>query len=281
MKASIFSPFLLATLLLTGKSYADAAPQEQVSSTNGAAINTTEESTEMRVEQIAVLSEAFGHMLAQHIQSLGIHFDVAQLIKGLEDAHQGKSSPMDEMKCIEALTQARQQAFQRLAKKNLQDGEQFIAQTAQKDGVQALEEGKLYYHIERNGEGATVAKGNMPLIRYKGSFIDGTVFGSSKEDDLVSLDETIPGFGRGLLGMKEGEKRTLYIHPDLGYGTSGQLPPNSVLVFEIELLKAHATEGNADSISSSSSTVTQDKEISQNEASAVPAPDGESSKTIR
>jgi peptidylprolyl isomerase len=42
--------------------------------------------------------------------------------------------------------------------------------------------------------------------------------------------------------MKEGEKRTIYIHPDLGYGTSGMLPPNSLLTFEVEIMKSHVPE---------------------------------------
>ena len=40
--------------------------------------------------------------------------------------------------------------------------------------------------------------------------------------------------------MKEGEKRKLFVHPDLGYGTQGQLPPNALLIFEVEIVKADA-----------------------------------------
>lgn len=277
MNKKLFSSVLLAIVLVAGTTHATETSQTAKSESPVCAAPA--EVQELKPEQLSQLSEAFGHMLAQHIQSLGVNFDVTQLVKGLQDAHQGKASPMDEMKCIETLTQARQQAFQRLAKKNLSEAESYLQLAAKKEGIQALEEGRLYFQIDRKGEGDSVIAGNTPLIRYKGSFMDGTIFGSSKEDDLVSLDETIPGFSRGLLGMKEGEKRTLYIHPDLAYGTSGQLPPNSLLVFEIELLKAHASQGNADSISSTDSPSTADKEISQNEV--PPSPAGESPKTIR
>jgi peptidylprolyl isomerase len=98
----------------------------------------------------------------------------------------------------------------------------------------------VQYKVEKAGEGVTVQEHDSPLLRYTGKFLDGTVFGSSKEDELISLDETLPGFTKGIIGMKEGEKRTLFIHPDLGYGTSGYLPPNSLLTFEVEVLKANA-----------------------------------------
>jgi len=58
---------------------------------------------------------------------------------------------------------------------------------------------------------------------------------------MMSLDEIIPGLKSGLIGMKEGEKRTIYIHPDLAYGSAGYLPPNSLLTFEIELVKANSS----------------------------------------
>ncbi len=41
--------------------------------------------------------------------------------------------------------------------------------------------------------------------------------------------------------MVQGEKRTLYIHPELAYGVSGHLPPNSLLIFEVEIVEANPT----------------------------------------
>ena len=83
-----------------------------------------------------------------------------------------------------------------------------------------------------------------PVIKYTGTFLDGSVFGASTEEEMITLDETIPGFSKGIVGMREGEKRTLYIHPELGYGSSGYLPPNSLLTFEIEVIKANANIEN-------------------------------------
>ena len=57
---------------------------------------------------------------------------------------------------------------------------------------------------------------------------------------MLSLDEIIPGLKAGLVGMKEGEKRIVYVHPEMGYGTNGYLPPNSLLTFEIEIVKANS-----------------------------------------
>lgn len=294
MNKSLISSRLLATSLAALISASSLYAEDQQKQTAPAQTATAPAATpaqepeipDLKAEQMALLSEAFGHMLAKHIQSLGINFDVTLLVKGLQDANQGKTSPMDEMKCIETLGQARQVSFLKLAKKNLQEANEFMLQTAKKEGVKALEEGKLYYRIEKEGQGAAVATGNSPLIRYKGSFIDGKVFGASKEDDHVSLDETIPGFSRGLLGMKEGEKRTLYIHPELGYGTHGQLPPNSLLVFEIELVKAHAETGNAETVTSTASDQTEvnGKEISTNEADSsakTSSTPGESAPAVR
>jgi len=71
------------------------------------------------------------------------------------------------------------------------------------------------------------------------------VFGSSEETGgpiTIPLDQTIPGFSKGLVGMKEGEKRRLFVHPDLGYGTMGQLPPNELLIFDIEVVKADTAD---------------------------------------
>ena len=53
--------------------------------------------------------------------------------------------------------------------------------------------------------------------------------------DKITLNDTIIGFKKGLVGMKKGEKRMIYVHPELGYGSSGYMPrPNTLLSFEIE-----------------------------------------------
>jgi peptidylprolyl isomerase len=195
------------------------------------------EETRPNVERI---SEAFGHLLGKNLDGMGMKFDIAKVIKGLQDASEGKTAPMSETECVQAITAAQESAFKETASENLKEAEQFLATNKEASDVKTLEEGKLQYKVTHEGKGAVVDENSTPLIRYTGKFLNGTVFGASKEEEVVHLDETIPGFSKGLLGMKEGEKRTLFIHPNLGYGTHGYLPPNSLLTFEIEVVQAHA-----------------------------------------
>lgn len=222
---------------------------------------------------VSKISEAFGHLIGKNLESIGFKFDIAQVIKGLQDANSGKNPPMTEMECVQAITAIQETVFKQEATENLRKANDFLTQNMKQNGIISLEPGKLQYRIEKQGTGALVEDHFSPLIRYKGTFLDGTVFGTSKEDEMISLDETMPGFTKGLLGMKEGEVRTLFIHPDLGYGTSGYLPPNSLLTFEIEVIKANAPPAEpVDSLS-----------ISQPKAKANPeiALPGDESKAIR
>ncbi|MBS0615090.1 MAG: FKBP-type peptidyl-prolyl cis-trans isomerase [Verrucomicrobia bacterium] len=203
------------------------------------------------VAQVAKISEAFGHLIGKNLESTGYKFDVAQVIKGLQDAAAGKDAPMTEKECVQAITAAQEAAYKNQSEENLKKANEFLEGNSQKEGVVTVEPGKLQYKIEQTGTGAVVEEHFSPLIRYKGMFVDGTVFDSSKDEELISLDETIPGFTKGIIGMKEGEKRTLFIHPELGYGTSGYLPPNSLISFEIEVVKANTPpEQSTESLSS-------------------------------
>jgi len=189
---------------------------------------------------IAKVSEAFGHVIGKNLENIGVKFDMAQVIKGLQDAVAGKQSPMSEMECIQAIAFAQEQVFKEQCVTNLKKADEFLAQNEKKEGIVSLEQGKIQYTVAEKGEGAVVEDHFSPLIRYTGKHLDGTVFGASKEEEKISLDEIIPGLKAGLLGMREGEKRTVYIHPDFAYGTNGYLPPNSLLTFEIEVVKANA-----------------------------------------
>lgn len=96
----------------------------------------------------------------------------------------------------------------------------------------------------KTGTGKEVAIGSKVTVNYTGALPDGTVFDSSiprGEPFVFTLGEgkVIPGWEAGLLGMKEGGTRILAIPPQFAYGDQayGPIPPNSTLIFQVELLK--------------------------------------------
>ncbi len=190
--------------------------------------------------EIAKVSEAFGHVIGKNLENIGVKFDMVQVIKGLQDAMAGKESPMSEMECIQAIASVQEKIFKEQCAENLRRAETFLVDNKKTEGVVAIEDGKVQYRVTEQGTGAVIEAHYSPLIKYTGKYLDGSVFGTSKEEEMISLDEIIPGLKAGLVGMKEGEKRTVYIHPDLAYGTNGYLPPNSLLTFDIEIIKANA-----------------------------------------
>ncbi|HEU4969654.1 FKBP-type peptidyl-prolyl cis-trans isomerase [Sphingomonas sp.] len=116
--------------------------------------------------------------------------------------------------------------------------EQFLAWNARQPGVQTTESG-LQYKVLKEGEGAHPTDADVALIKYKGSLRDGTVFDQNDRAPLP-VAQVVPGFSEGLKLMQKGGKYRLWIKPELGYGdrdTGGAIPPNSVLVFDVDLLE--------------------------------------------
>jgi FKBP-type peptidyl-prolyl cis-trans isomerase FkpA len=92
------------------------------------------------------------------------------------------------------------------------------------------------------GTGAQAASGDLVSVYYVGAFLDGRVFDSRVSGTPLSFrlgtGAVIPGFEQGVIGMRVGGKRRVTVPSDLAYGRSGQgpIPPNTPLLFEIELL---------------------------------------------
>ena len=91
---------------------------------------------------------------------------------------------------------------------------------------------------------AEVKSGDTVLMHYVGTLKDGTKFDSSYDRNQpfeikIGVGNVIEGWERGIPGMKVGGKRRLIIPSSLGYGSSqvGTIPPNSTLIFEVELVK--------------------------------------------
>ena len=94
------------------------------------------------------------------------------------------------------------------------------------------------------GEGREVKSGDTVVMNYKGTLTDGTQFDSSYDRGepfatQIGVGQVIQGWDQGIPGMKVGGKRRLTIPPELGYGAAnvGTIPPNSTLIFEVELLE--------------------------------------------
>ncbi len=192
---------------------------------------------------IKKISVALGHYLGRNLTTPGINFDVDSVVEGMRDATAGKPAPMTDKEFEEAMGLLQRRAHEKQAEANLKAANDFIQQNAKQENVVEVEPGKLQYLILQPGTGPAVEAHGNPQINYSGKYIDGTVFSSSADVGgpiNIPLDQTIPGFSKGIQGMKEGEKRRLFIHPDFGYGTMGQLPPNSLLIFDIEVVKAEA-----------------------------------------
>ncbi len=211
---------------------------------------------------IKKISETFGHLIAKNLLSVGnesgVRFDIAQIIKGLQDASDGLQAPMTETECIEAIAAAQEIVIQKLSRENLEKAERFLEENEKKDGVITIKAGKLQCKILKEGDGfATVDESCSPLISYKGKLLnDETPFGASREPEIFDLHESIPGFREGIIGMKKGEMRELYIHPDLAYGTKGTLPRNSLITFQVEVVEVDSpfSDNRSDPLSSTSSS---------------------------
>jgi FKBP-type peptidyl-prolyl cis-trans isomerase len=105
-------------------------------------------------------------------------------------------------------------------------------------------EGGVVVQVLREGDGAPTKKGDKITVHFVGTLADGGVFDSSRKRDQpfsfwVGERQVIDGLDEALLGVKEGELRTVTVPPAMGYGSEQKpgIPPNSTLTFEVELLE--------------------------------------------
>jgi peptidylprolyl isomerase len=104
----------------------------------------------------------------------------------------------------------------------------------------------LQYRDDVQGTGAEAKAGQHVMVHYTGTLQDGKKFDSSRDRGqpfhfALGAGSVIRGWDEGVAGMKVGGRRTLVIPPELGYGQRavGPIPPNSTLVFDVELMEVH------------------------------------------
>ena len=181
-----------------------------------------------------------GYFLGKQLGSTGIDVKLDILLQGVSDAIAQKQLNISDEDINQFMNQYFMGLQTRVNAETLKAGQDFLAANAKKQGVVTLSSG-LQYKIIREGAGKKPEMNDVTELVYHGSLIDGTVFDSSKErGDTVSFapSNVISGFAEALCLMSEGSVWEIYIPAELGYGENpaGNIKPNSVLIFEIDLV---------------------------------------------
>ncbi len=193
------------------------------------------------------VSYAIGMMLGHNWQQQGLEVDPDIAARAIKDIQSGGATRLTQEEMHETLTSfqktfaaKQQQKKAELAIKNKADGDAFLAANKKQPDVQSLPDG-LQYLVLTNGTGATPAASDTVTVNYRGTLIDGTEFDSSYKRGQPAqfpVGGVIPGWTEALLKMNVGSKWKLVIPAELAYGEKGRpgIPPNSVLIFEVELV---------------------------------------------
>ncbi|MFT7108389.1 MAG: FKBP-type peptidyl-prolyl cis-trans isomerase FklB [Psychrobacter glaciei] len=190
------------------------------------------------------MSYGIGLSMARSVQDQPIDINSDAMLMGLRDALADKEPRIAEEQIREAFTAVREDEMKKQQEGSemaMKAGQDYIAETAKKEGVTATESG-LLYEVLASGTGETPAATDTVEVHYHGTLISGEVFDSSVERGTPAkfpVNRVISGWTEALQLMKAGDKWRLHIPSTLAYGEqspSPKIPANSALVFEVELL---------------------------------------------
>ncbi|SNB58114.1 FKBP-type peptidyl-prolyl cis-trans isomerase FklB [Marinobacter sp. es.042] len=203
------------------------------------------------------VSYGMGLVLGERMGNDLPNLQMDQFLQGIQHGHAGdeEAKRMSREEIQQALMTYQQQLqeeqgkqMEELAQKNLDAGETFLAENAEREGVETTESG-LQYEVLEQGDGEKPAATDTVQVHYTGELLSGEVFDSSRERGepvTFALNQVIPGWTEGLQLMSEGARYKLYIPSDLAYGPGGNraIGPNETLVFDVELLEINPGSGD-------------------------------------
>ncbi|WP_417855884.1 FKBP-type peptidyl-prolyl cis-trans isomerase [Acinetobacter equi] len=213
--------------------------------------NSKDQTTKMpaNASNVEKISYALGYEVAQQTPP---ELDMNSFIKGVREGHaQEKPAYTEEelQKAFEEFQQEIQKQQETISKedeakvkKAQKANTEFLKENAKKPSVKITASG-LQYTVTKEGTGKTPKANSTVKVHYIGKLVDGTVFDSSIERGEpieFPLDQVISGWTEGLQLMQEGGKATFVIPAELAYGKQGilgSIPPNSPLIFDVELLQ--------------------------------------------
>lgn len=242
--ARSFAPLATLALLLAGESacWAQAGvPGSLPGQSPAAGVPAADEATYR--QQVGYL---LGRNVGRDLKQNDIQCDMQSFLAGVSDGLSGAQPKWTDQQlaaCEARFQQEMQQKMmiraQSIGDQNKKEEAAFLAQNAKAEGVQTTPTG-LQYKVLKQGAGVSPAATDVVKCHYRGTFLDGTEFDSSYGGEPASfpVNQVIPGWTEALQKMKVGDKWQLFVPGELAYGADGRpgIPPNSMLVFEVELL---------------------------------------------
>ena len=185
-------------------------------------------------------SYALGANIGKTLGQNGAEIDLDIYMKALKDGMSGAPLQLTDEQIRETIMAFQADLRTKSMEKNKKEGEEFLRENKKKEGIVTTPSG-LQYQVVTKGTGKLPGSNDTVVCHYRGSLINGTEFDSSyKRSEPTSFPVTgvIKGWTEALLMMPVGSKWKLFIPSELAYGERGQrnIPPNSALLFDIELV---------------------------------------------
>ena len=183
--------------------------------------------------------------MAQELLQLNVEIDPDAMAQGIIDIFSGGDLRMTNEEMAATLTDFQDMIIQQqeeASKKNIEEGEKFMEQFGEQEGVVTTDSG-LMYRVVVEGPGQKPTATDTVVVHYRGSLVNGRIFDDSYqrgEPATFPLDGIIAGWQEVLQLMTEGSTWEVVIPSNLAYGERGappSIPPNSALVFTIELIE--------------------------------------------
>lgn len=239
MKIRITILALACLIFSTGNVYSKKKKKKDKETTNSSA-------RVQMVNELDSVSYALGFSSASQLKRSGLDslsgaVFLQAMNDGFSDSDSSKMTMEDAGKFLQQYFTGLQEKQAEAAQKEVT---KYMAENKTKEGVVELASG-LQYQVLTEGTGAIPTGADNVEVHYHGTLTDGTVFDSSVERDETiefGVTQVIPGWTEALQLMKVGSKWKLFIPPSLGYGNraAGKIPPNSILIFEVELISIPA-----------------------------------------
>lgn len=202
-------------------------------------------------DQKEKVSYSIGLSIGRNLKQQGAEVDSRVLAQGIKDATSGATPLLTDEQIRETMMAFQQEMMQKQQAKmqegnaaagpNLEEAKKFLEENAKKDGWKTTASG-LQYKVIKEGKGKSPAESDTVTVHYKGTLPNGKEFDSSYKRNAPAtfpVTGVIPGWTEALKLMKPGAKYELAIPPELAYGPRGagqDIPPNSALLFEVELI---------------------------------------------